>query len=160
MKKGNIDDIGLASMILLFVSITFIFGLGFFGEFNNYIQATNNTQIGNSTMKTFTDDYNNKLTWAFDYGFLFLALGFLIFSFIQAKRIPTSTEYYILAIIMVIFTWIISIIMAGFYNKMVETSSFLANIASGLVVIPFLMPKMLYYALIYTFLVGYALYTK
>jgi hypothetical protein len=156
-KKSNIDDIGVAIYILLGVGFIVLISMGINQQLTDKFVLSNST---NNVSKTFMVDYNNKLYQAFDYGFIFLAVGFIIFSFISARLIPTSSLFYVIALIIVLFIWVLAIISSSLYVKMIESSSYIATISTNFIFIPYVLPNLLYYALIYTFIIGIALYTK
>lgn len=157
-KKGNLDDIPEALMILLgFVFIFFLVST-VLSNFNTTISTNNQTNSSEAAMN-FLDTYESRYNKAWDYGALFLAILLPAFSYFAAKRLPTRPSTMIVTFFLLMFFILISMIVSNIYGRMLENATFLVW-TQGLTFIPFLMPKLLYYSLFYILIVIIGLFGK
>lgn len=156
-KKSNLLDIFDSSRYAFLFFFLVVISIIVFGTINDKFQSNNNVS---DDSKSFMSNYNTKIKYAFDYGFLFLLIGFLLFSVISARLIQSSRLFYIISLIMILFVWLVSIIVGALYEQFINSSTIFETTVNSLTYIPYIMPNMLYYALIYTALVAITLYTK
>lgn len=156
-KKANLDDVPFAMKLIFSLVFFIMFTLVFFTEANDSMQ--NNGNLTN-TSKEFLNTAETQMINGWDYVFIILMIGWIAFSVYQARSIPTNRFFMALAVIFIIFTWLGSIAVAHFWVEMLRTNAMIQNMADNLRFIPWIMPNMLYYALVYTLAVGIALWTK
>jgi len=160
-KKGNFNDVPIALILLVGIAIFLVFLLGvsdtFFEQFNNKTQEMNKSS---PQSVAFINEGRSQLPIYFDYAFLLFAVLLIFFSYIAARKIPSSPAFFVLIIIFNLFVWGLSIACSYMYERFVESSTFLGGTVNNLTFIPLILPNMLYYAIIYSFIVGIALYTK
>ena len=155
-KKANIMDAPFSLKLIMLFVIMALMSLTIFHYSNEKFQSNS---IVKDDVKTVMNDYNTNFQLGVDYGFIALLFGFIIFSVIQARRIQSSSTFYVFSIIVVVFVWLISILFSYFYVKFADNSIF-TPILTNLNFIPYIMPNLLYYAILYTMIISIALYTK
>lgn len=157
-KKGNLDDIPQALVIVLGFVFVFFLVSTIVGEFNSAVSTNSQTNSSEEAME-FLDTYESRYNKGWDYAVLFLAILLPVFSYISARRIPTKPSTMIIVFFLAIFFIIIGMITANIYGKMLENATFSAWV-SGLTFIPFIMPNLLYYTIIYLIIVVIGLFSK
>ncbi len=157
-KKGNILDIIDSAGILLVIVIAFFIVFTVLTEFNTQFDNNANTNSSAPAM-TFYDTFRSRFTNAWDYGALFLAILFPLFSFVTAKKIETSPSMMIITFFVLGFIILGSMIITNIYGGFEDSASFQSFTAS-LTFIPIIMKNLLYYSIIYSIIVLIALYGK
>lgn len=157
MKKGNLDDIGQIAFILLSIFFA-MFIMGTIGD--RFI-----TSFRNNTATNYTEVLDNAETFrtrsdqAWDYGALFLAVIVLIFSYITASKIQINTKVGIIAIIILAFYLILSLVVSNIYGQSTD-NSLIGAFAGNLTYIPILLRYLPYYSLIHIIVIMVGLYGK
>lgn len=159
MKKGNITDVLETGGIMLTLVITLFLVFTVNSEFGDRIKANNATNITGVTSRM--DDFQNKFTRGWDYGFLIIAILFPIFSYIAATKIPIDNKTMIIAFFVLGIIFVLLMTISNIYGKFMDNATFQTFIYNqNIVFIPFLMPKLPYYGIIYLFIVLVGLFTK
>ena len=156
-KRGNIlDNVETIGIIFGIMLILFImnFVLTGFGDGIKANPQTNITEIVDNF-----DAHQLKLSKGWDFGVLFIAIMFPLFSFIAAKKIPTDTTYMIITFFILGFILLFSIVFSNIFGRMMDNTIF-STYMDTLRYIPWLFKNLLYYSIAYIFLVIIALYTK
>jgi len=157
-RKGNIDDMWIVLPFMLIIAVIMILGSFVFDSFNTKLSGMSNVD---ATTKSTINTYNSNLTKSFDYGFIFILIGLPIISIIFARLIPSSPFFYAITIIVNLFIWALAILLAYIYRNIILTSSSLyTHVYTNLPFINFFMPKLVFYAIIYSSVVSIVLYTK
>jgi hypothetical protein len=156
-KKGNINDILDAQGIAFGLVVTIIIVVIVLNQFNNNIQA--NPSIDNKT-KEVLNNYTTNAPTGLDYGFLLLLVGLLVISAIFARMVPSSPVFFVFAAVFSFFILLMSIVLSNVYVTMTSGGTLFGTYLSSLPIINFIMPRLIYYALIYFVVIGLALYTK
>ena len=157
-KKANILDITDAVMILLTLVIVFFAVYTVMGKFNTQFDTNSLTNTSTEAM-TFYDSYTTKFNSAWDYGVLFAAILFPIFSFIAAKKIQATPSVMIITFIVLGFIIVGSMIVTNIYGAFQGNTEFQTFIAA-MTFIPIIIPKLVYYSLFYSVIVLLALFGK
>lgn len=157
-KKANIQDVNAAISILLLVTIVFFLSFTVLSNFNDRIE-TNSVANQTTEATDFMEEYEDKYLIAWDYGFLFLLLALPVFSFMAARRIPINPTMMIITFFILGFIVLGGMIGANIYGAMLDNTTFL-TFTQQLTIIPFFMPKLLYYNMIYVMIVVIGLFTK
>lgn len=157
-KKGNLTDIPEALSILFVVFMAFFIIYTINLEFNIRFDSNAITNSSTEAME-FYDKYTSRFNNSLDVAFMLLLIFFPIFSFIAAKKIPVDNTTFIITVFFMAFFLLASMIVSNIYGKMLEVAR-ISDFVSTLTMIPFFMPKLLYYAIFYIMVVSIALYSK
>lgn len=158
-KKGNILDSADAVFILLGVVITLFILYSVLTNFSTSIKSNNSTNI--SVVTDNFDSFKTNYLKGWDYGFLFLLVLLPIFSFIAARKIPSDPIFMIMTFFILGFILLISMIASNFYGAFLDVADFQTFVNDpNIRFIPLLMPKLLYYSIIYIGIVLVGLFTK
>jgi len=156
-KRGNIDDPVQAVGIFLVIVITVFVMYLLLSNFNTTIKGVNATNY--SQVTDFADTYEDRFVKGWDYGLLFLAILFPLFSYIAARKISTDPRMMILTFLVLGFLMLIFMLIANMYGAFLDNSQF-ADFIAQTTFMPIIMPNLLYYGLIYTLIVLIGLFTK
>lgn len=158
-KEGNIDDIVTVVPWLLLLVIIMIIGAFMHNQFYTGLVTLNSTDISNSTLETIKT-YDTNIPKGFDYAFVLLLVGFIIFSVVMGRLIESNRIFYVFALFIFIAVWAISILVSKLYVEFTTTNAQIASFMVNFPAIDFIMPRMIFYAIIYSIAVSITLYTK
>lgn len=157
LKKGNVFDVLDAGTIILgLIIVGFIMWI-VMDNFGTQIMANNVTNY--TQINTFYSTYQTRYIHAIDYGVLLLAVLFPIFSFIASRRIPSDTIYLIMTFLILGLIVIFLMVISNIYGGFMDNTTF-QQYVSQLSIVPFIMPNLHYYGIIYLFIVLTGLFTK
>ena len=156
-KKSNLEDPITAIFIIFGVVITLFVIYQVNTNFADNIKGNNATNISEITGNL--DTYNSRFLSGWDYGVLFLALGFIIFSYIASRKLPVDDKIMIIAFFLFVFFLIIAMLVSNIHGRMLENATY-NTFVEGTVFIKLLMPNLLWYVMIYIFIVCVGLFTK
>jgi|TARA_Y100000310_G_scaffold339572_1_gene432642 hypothetical protein len=156
-KKGNIEDVMTSVSWIFLLVVIIIFGSNLLDKFDTQIQA--NVHATDES-KDFLTKFIGRYDAAWDYGIIFLALGFIIVSALAARFIPSDPIFLAIGTIFIIFIVFMCAIMGNVWDDMMLNNADLAARESSMTFLPFLMDNLIGYAIIYFVIVGYILYSR
>jgi hypothetical protein len=156
-KKGNFVDIPIAIVFILFFAIFIVLLLTMLGLFKD---MWNTSTSSTDASKTFMSDSSSRMRTNYDYGIFLLAIGFIVISYMLASLIPTSRLYFVLIFFFILVVWFLSILASYLWTKIIPVSTYFAWVATDMPIMAWFMPKLLYYAIIYTIVLSIAMYAK
>lgn len=156
-KKGNVEDV-VTTMVWIFSIILVILISGIIlTNFNTVIQAK-------SGISTESQNFVSKfvLRWygSWDLAIVFLLFGFLIFSIMAAKFIPTDPIYMGISLIAIVIILLGAVVFANVYDEMTLRNVTFASEESNYTFIPFIMDHILEIAIIYFGIITYVLFSR
>ena len=157
MKKGNIMDVPESILIILTVIIGLFIMFTILTHFNTTIQANNITNVTEAT--GFLTTFNGRFLSGWDFGVLFAALLFPVFSFFAARKIPVEMNYVVITMLLLGFILLMGMIGANLFGAMLENALF-STFVESTTFIKFIAPNLFWYSCIYTFIVVLGLFGK
>ena len=157
-KKANYADIvsyfkiALALMFLVTISLLFMQG------FNSEIQSRDNSTIP-SAAKDLSTEYTEWLPGFLDMAFLFVLIGFIIFSVVAARFIPSDPKFIFITILALIILPLGGMFIENIWYGYFQQSA-IAVAVSDMVFMPFILNNLVFVALFYSAAVAVALLTK
>jgi hypothetical protein len=162
-KKGNFIDIPVVLITLLVLGVfglilTYTQDKMFEGFVNKTIEAGYATNESASTL--LMNEQRSTFPKIMDYGFLIFAVMFIFFSYIMARQIPSNNSFWALIIIFNIIVWGLAVLTSYLYERIANYSTYFSEIVPQMYFTNIILSNMLFYALIYSFVIGVALYAK
>ena len=154
-KRGNFPDIQDYLVNSLFIGIALLIGFTILLNFNTQVNL--NGEIP-AEGKLASDNYNS-IFFKFDYITPVILLGFLAFSLIAARLIPSTSKFIIIPIFSMFLFPLVSMALVNFWDGFSAGSGFSGAI-SNLFFTNFILDNLVIISLLYAFLIGIALYTK
>lgn len=158
-KKGNLEDIPVTLYIIFGTVLGVMIALIIIDQFNTSFQTM--TVAENSTEAlAAVGKINNTAFVAWDYAFPLILLGFILFSLVSARFIPTSPIYVVVCILFMIFIPLMAMIMGNVYDEMVIKNTLIAGFDTKMPLTAYIMDHLLMISLIYSALVAIVLYSR
>jgi len=154
-KRGNWMDIPEYIKLALYLAIVFFIGLAVYTNFNTQIQG--HADIPSET-KTISTNFLSAYI-LFDYLFLFLSLILWMISIVMARVIPSSSNFAILGVFMILFMPLMAMLIVNFWASFI-TSPVISALLTQVTWIPLILNNLVLVTFIYSVSVGIALYTK
>ena len=157
-KKGNFPDIAEWISLAMILGIVIVITLLWISNFNTQIQGYNESVIP-AEAKRGVENLNSALPSGLDILFISMYLLFVAFSVAMARLIPSTPKFMIIAVFMLILMPFLAMIIANVWDGFASNTT-LASILSTTPIMRFIMDKLVYFVLFYSFAVGVALFTK
>jgi hypothetical protein len=155
-KKGNLGDIGTALGIILGLVITlFLCWIVFEGFKTN---MSTNPAFDNSTKESY-QKYETNYLRGWDLGFLLLILLLPVVSYMWAKNLPSEPIYMVFFFVIHVIILVLAMVVSNIYGAFMDNALF-TQFATNLKIIPFIMPKLVYWVMIYISVIVIGLYSK
>lgn len=155
-KKGYIGDIFTIFVVILIVAVVVFLSYRIIDEFNTSVQTSSNY---GATSKSISQTGFNDFRPSWDYGFLFLVVGFWLVSLILTIFIDTHPIWYIISWLMLIFMVLGTYLLGNIYHSFV-TDSPLTSVEANFIFIPYVMNNIGLIAVVMGFSILIALYSR
>jgi len=153
-KKSNLTDFITTGGIFLGLALVGFIMFTVLDGFSDGIQASgiaNDTSVVNLT--GFVDTSNVKIASSIDWGILFMAVVFIIFSYIASTKIPTDNKNIAIVLIFAFIFFIIAMIISNVFGGMMDNSAMANYINLYMPITKFFLRYLPFYGLIYDFIV-------
>jgi hypothetical protein len=157
-KKANLEDIPLSIIFMLVIVISVFIAAIILDQYNTKFQTmnvTNTTEAREAVTK-----FNNRMYVAWDYAIPLILLGFVLFSVMAARFIPTHPTYIVVGILFLILIPFVGMVVGNMYDDMVLKSVWISNMDSKMPMTAYIMDHLLIISILYTAIVVYVLYSR
>lgn len=154
-KRGNFPDISEWFITAVIISFALLISFTILGNFNTQVNV-NDALVNES--KQASNNFNSVF-FTVDYIIPVILLAFISFSLVAARLIPSSSKFILLSVISMLVFPLVGMVLENWWDKIVNNPSFTTAL-NNLFFTNFIMSNMVVISLIYSFLIGIALYTK
>lgn len=158
-KRGNLEDVPVTLYIIFGVVIAVIISMIIIDQFSIKFQSMDVTS-DTPEAKDAVAKINNRAYVAWDYAIPMLLLGFVLFSLVSARFIPTSPVYVVVAVLFMIFIPLMAMIMGNVYDEMAIKNTLIAGFDGKMPFTAYIMDHLLIISIIYSALVAIVLYSR
>jgi signal transduction histidine kinase len=137
-KKGSLADVVFLPAILLSLTLMIIIGGITLYKLNEFAQSDENTV---ELQKTFIDDYYQKYTGVFDFGFTFMYLAIVLGTIVSAYFTRSNPLFFVAGFIIWVSSWFMLPYVANIALTLTQGISDTAIVGQSLPLMNFIYEK-------------------